>query len=56
MTEAAENVNKFYSDAETYWKDVQPTVNGMLGGYANISTTDINGSRAFIRPFLKVSS
>lgn len=45
---------KFYSDAKEYWNSVNPTIDGMLGGYAKISPTDINGSRAFIRPLLKV--
>ena len=45
---------KFYTDAKEYWDSVSPTVDGMLGGYAKISPTDINGSRAFMRPLLKV--
>ncbi|XP_061732765.1 N-terminal Xaa-Pro-Lys N-methyltransferase 1 [Nerophis ophidion] len=42
----------FYSNAEGYWKDVPPTVDGMLGGYGSISSIDINGSKAFLRKFL----
>ncbi|XP_061555332.1 N-terminal Xaa-Pro-Lys N-methyltransferase 1 isoform X2 [Phycodurus eques] len=42
----------FYSNAEGYWKEVPPTVDGMLGGYGSISSIDINGSRAFLRKFL----
>ncbi|XP_054612692.1 N-terminal Xaa-Pro-Lys N-methyltransferase 1 isoform X1 [Dunckerocampus dactyliophorus] len=42
----------FYSNAEGYWKEVPPTVDGMLGGYGNISSIDINGSKAFLRKFL----
>ena len=55
-TEAAVHVtdSKFYSDAKEYWDTVNPTVDGMLGGYAKISPTDINGSRAFVRSLLKV--
>ena len=45
---------KFYTDAKEYWDSVSPTIDGMLGGYAKISPTDINGSRAFLRPLLKV--
>ncbi|XP_051907293.1 N-terminal Xaa-Pro-Lys N-methyltransferase 1 [Hippocampus zosterae] len=43
---------KFYSNAEGYWKEVPPTVDGMLGGYGKISSIDINGSKAFLRKFL----
>lgn len=46
---------KFYGDAKKYWEGITPTVDGMLGGFAKISPTDINGSHAFLRPFLMVS-
>ncbi|MBN3280571.1 NTM1A methyltransferase, partial [Polyodon spathula] len=42
----------FYSKAEKYWKDVPPTVDGMLGGYSSISNIDIHGSRKFLQRFL----
>ena len=45
---------RFYQDAEVYWGSLDPTIDCMLGGYAKISPTDINGSRAFLRPFLTV--
>lgn len=47
---------KFYSNAEGYWKEVPPTVDGMLGGYGKISSIDINGSKAFLRKFLGVKT
>lgn len=31
-----------------YWKGVDATVNGMLGGFPTISRTDIQGSRTFL--------
>lgn len=48
------DTNKFYSDAKDYWSQISPTVDGMLGGFERISPTDLNGSKAFLRPFLKV--
>lgn len=51
-----DNDDKFYSDAKEYWTKIPPNVNGMLGGFEKISPTDINGSKAFLRPFLKVSA
>lgn len=44
----------FYSNAEDYWREVPPTVDGMLGGYGSISSIDINGSKAFLKRFLGV--
>ncbi|XP_041828449.1 N-terminal Xaa-Pro-Lys N-methyltransferase 1 isoform X5 [Melanotaenia boesemani] len=52
MGDIAENETRFYSNAEDYWKEVSPTVDGMLGGYGSISSTDINGSKAFLKKFL----
>ena len=44
----------FYSNAEVYWRDVPPTVDGMLGGYGSISNVDLNGSKAFLKKFTGV--
>ncbi|XP_070286580.1 N-terminal Xaa-Pro-Lys N-methyltransferase 1 isoform X2 [Myotis yumanensis] len=48
-----EDEKQFYSKAKTYWKDVPPTVDGMLGGYGHISSIDINSSRKFLQRFLR---
>ena len=45
----------FYEEAKSYWEDISPTVNGMLGGYGNISSIDVKGSINFIKPMLLVS-
>ncbi|XP_076020060.1 N-terminal Xaa-Pro-Lys N-methyltransferase 1 [Genypterus blacodes] len=52
MGDIAEKGASFYSNAEDYWKDIPPTVDGMLGGYGNISNMDIRGSKAFLQKFL----
>jgi len=52
MADAGET--SFYSNAVDYWRDVPPTVDGMLGGYGSISSIDINGSKGFLRKFLGV--
>ncbi len=54
MCDIAEDEARFYSNAEDYWKEVSPTVNGMLGGYGSISSIDVNGSKAFLQKFLGV--
>ncbi|XP_029693415.1 N-terminal Xaa-Pro-Lys N-methyltransferase 1 [Takifugu rubripes] len=48
MGDIAEDETTFYSNAEGYWKDIPPTVDGMLGGYGSISSIDISGSKAFL--------
>lgn len=53
-SEVIEDEKQFYSKAETYWKEVPPTVDGMLGGYGHISSIDINSSRKFLQRFLRV--
>ncbi|KAM7441754.1 N-terminal Xaa-Pro-Lys N-methyltransferase 1 [Porites harrisoni] len=45
---------KWYGDAADYWKKVPATVDGMLGGYARISPTDIRDSKKFLKPFLEL--
>ncbi|XP_040915649.1 N-terminal Xaa-Pro-Lys N-methyltransferase 1 [Toxotes jaculatrix] len=52
MGDIAQDEASFYSNAEDYWREVPPTVEGMLGGYGSISSIDINGSKAFLRRFL----
>ncbi|XP_054853708.1 N-terminal Xaa-Pro-Lys N-methyltransferase 1 [Eublepharis macularius] len=46
----------FYSKAKKYWKDIPPTVDGMLGGYGHISNIDINSSRKFLLRFIRDGS
>lgn len=38
-----------YQHASSYWKKVPATVDGMLGGFAYISATDISGSAALLK-------
>uniref|UniRef100_A0A8C9DRE1 N-terminal Xaa-Pro-Lys N-methyltransferase 1 n=1 Tax=Prolemur simus TaxID=1328070 RepID=A0A8C9DRE1_PROSS len=52
-SEVIEDEKQFYSKAKTYWKQIPPTVDGMLGGYGHISSIDINSSRKFLQRFLR---
>ncbi|XP_042333741.1 N-terminal Xaa-Pro-Lys N-methyltransferase 1 [Sceloporus undulatus] len=52
-SDVVEDELEFYSKAEKYWKDIPPTVDGMLGGYGHISSIDINSSRKFLLRFLR---
>lgn len=54
MGDIVEDEATFYSNAEDYWKEISPTVDGMLGGYGSISNIDINASKAFLQRFLGV--
>ncbi|KAL1490460.1 hypothetical protein ABEB36_013149 [Hypothenemus hampei] len=42
-----------YEEAAKYWSTVPPTINGMLGGFACISTTDIRGSKVLLKQLFK---
>ncbi|KAL3897490.1 MAG: hypothetical protein SGCHY_003381 [Lobulomycetales sp.] len=43
----------FRSDGgAAYWKEVESTVDGMLGGFQQLDEPDVRGSNDFIRPFL----
>ncbi|XP_069776052.1 N-terminal Xaa-Pro-Lys N-methyltransferase 1 isoform X4 [Narcine bancroftii] len=46
----------FYSRAKKYWKNIPPTVDGMLGGYGHISSIDINSSKKFLLQFIEEGS
>lgn len=36
------------SDAIEYWKGIEASVNGMLGGMPSLSRTDLRGSKTFL--------
>ena len=46
--------NRYYSDGAKYWSSVDPSVDGMLGGFGNISNIDIEGSAKFLKGIFKV--
>ena len=43
----------YYKAAADYWQNVTPTIDGMLGGFAKISHTDIDGSNKFLKFLLR---
>jgi len=43
-----------YKHAKDYWESVPATLDGMLGGFTQISSADISGSNKFLRQFIKV--
>lgn len=44
----------FYKNAQTYWSTIEPTVDGMLGGFSTISGIDIQGSSQFLKEIFKM--
>ncbi|KAF5402343.1 hypothetical protein PHET_04338 [Paragonimus heterotremus] len=46
----------FYSNAKTYWSQVSPTVDGMLGGYSSLNVPDIEDSHLFLDEFGPVTT
>ncbi|KAI8077747.1 alpha-N-methyltransferase NTM1 [Halteromyces radiatus] len=42
----------WYSNAQAYWTSVEPTVDGMLGGFSQVDPIDVAGSLAFIDEYV----
>lgn len=49
---AAKEEDEFYNNAKNYWETIPPTIDGMLGGFPEVSTVDVKTSLVFLRPFL----
>ncbi len=50
-----EPTKKFYKEARAYWSNVEPTVDGMLGGFEYVSKDDVKESQEFLDSLFKVS-
>jgi protein N-terminal methyltransferase len=48
MADQAPDSHISHADALAYWNNVAPTVDGMLGGFPQISRTDLLGSATFL--------
>lgn len=44
----------FYENAQKYWSNVSPTIDGMLGGLSVVSPTDIQSSSQFLGEIFKM--
>lgn len=44
----------YYNDAAKYWENIDPTIDGMLGGYGKISNLDLDGSNKFLKLIFKL--
>jgi protein N-terminal methyltransferase len=47
---------EYYNKAASYWEGVNPTIDGMLGGYAKISHIDIEGSSKLLKLLFREDS
>ncbi|EGG24482.1 hypothetical protein DFA_02725 [Cavenderia fasciculata] len=45
--------NKWYTLADDYWKTVEPTIEGMLGGLGYVSDKDVTTSNLFLEEFFQ---
>jgi len=56
MSEQTESIDAkiSYKQAADYWSNVDPTIDGMLGGFGKISMIDIEGSSKFLKVLFKV--
>ena len=48
-----EKSTEWYHGANDYWKKIDSTVDGMLGGYGTLTKTDVRGSNSFLRTLKK---
>lgn len=56
-TQTAEEFFKspgFYKNAQQYWSQIAPTIDGMLGGLSVIDSTDVQGSFRFLNELFKM--
>lgn len=44
----------FYENAKEYWAKIDPTIDGMLGGFGQISACDIHSSNQFLKELYKM--
>lgn len=44
----------FYTNAKQYWSQIEPTIDGMLGGLSIVDSTDVKGSIQFLNELLKM--
>lgn len=43
---------QFYYRAQNFYRDVQASEEGMMGGFVEISEVDLEGSRQFLKKFV----
>lgn len=44
----------FYTDAKKYWSTIEPTVDGMLGGFERLNAADVRGSRDYLHSMFRI--
>lgn len=44
----------FYTDAKKYWSSIEPTVDGMLGGFERLNAADVRGSRDYLHSMFRI--
>lgn len=50
---SAQHQADFYTQGKAYWETIPATVDGMLGGYSEISSIDVHSSNRFLNTFLQ---
>lgn len=51
---AGQESDDFYQDAVKYWSKIPDTIDGMLGGFARLSSTDVGQSITFLKKLIQV--
>merc|ERR1719502_665719 len=50
----AKGESAWYEGGVNYWKQQDRSINGVLGGYANLNAPDVEGSTEFIKQFRRL--
>ncbi|CAD5119316.1 DgyrCDS7940 [Dimorphilus gyrociliatus] len=50
---AGQETDDFYKDAVNYWSNIPDTIDGMLGGFARLSSSDVGQSMTFLKKIIQ---
>lgn len=48
---SAQHSDDFYRQGKAYWETIPATIDGMLGGYSELSSTDVHSSQRLLKQF-----
>lgn len=48
---SAQHSEDFYRQGKAYWETIPATIDGMLGGYSELSSTDVHSSQRLLKQF-----
>ena len=52
ITHDNDDDNSFYNKGKSYWQNIEPNIDGMLGGFTNVNVPDVDESRGLLKKIL----